>query len=231
MQPAQAKIMDSTAVEEVGHATLQIVHDLKNQLNGLKLYATFLRKRLEPQNKSSEEQEIVGKLIAGLDNAAREMSALVRFARPLELRQSPQTDLRKIIMSVVEVPNRDSGGLELPSIALHIEDAAMLGDFDGPLLVEAFNAITAEVRNSVSTKSGNTISFHVHREAEQALCEWQGGKLKSRYQAINNSNGCGTIHTALAAKIIEAHGGRVQCEEHQIRAWLPLTNPNKFIES
>lgn len=231
MQPATAKLMDSTAAEEVGHATLQIVHDLKNQLNGLKLYATFLRKRLEPQNKSSEEQEIVGKLIAGLDNAAREMSALVRFARPLELRPKPETDLRKIILSVTEVPNRDSGGLELPSIALHLEDVEMLGGFDGALLVEAFNSITGEVRNSVPAKSGNPVSIHLHREADQALCEWRGGKLKTRYQAFNNSNGCGTIHTAMAAKIIEAHGGRVQCDAEVIRAWLPLTNTNSFIKS
>jgi hypothetical protein len=38
MHPVKAKIMDSTAAEEIGHATLQS-HDLKNQLNGLKLYA------------------------------------------------------------------------------------------------------------------------------------------------------------------------------------------------
>ena len=228
---ATAQAMGSTAIEEVGHATLQIVHDLKNQLNGLKLYATFLRKRLESQNKATEEQEIVAKLIAGLDNAAREMTALVRFAQPLELRRSRHTDLRKIILSVAEVPNRDSGGLELPSLALHIEDAAMFGEFDGALLVEAFNAITTEVRNSVSTKAGQTISLHVHREADQARCEWRGGKLKSRYQALNNSNGCGTIYTALAAKIIEAHGGRVKCEADEICAWLPLANPNEFIES
>lgn len=226
MHSATAEVMDTTAAEEVGHATLQIVHDLKNQLNGLKLYATFLRKRLEPKNNASEEQEILAKLIAGLDNAAREMTALVRFARPLELRQSPNTDLRKIILKLAAAPNRDSGGLELPSIALHIEDAAMLGEFDGALLIEAFNAITAEVRSSVSIKAGNSVSLHVHREANQALCEWRGGKLKSRYQAINNSNGCGTIHTALAAKIFEAHGGRIQCGADEIRAWLPLTNPN-----
>ncbi len=218
--------MDSSAAEEVGHATLQIVHDLKNQLNGLKLYATFLRKRLEPQDKSSEEQEIVAKLIAGLDNAAREMTALVRFARPLEMRQSPQTDLRKIILTVTEAPNRDSGGLELPSISLHIDDVTMIGEFDSALLIEAFNAITAEMRSTVSNKPGNPVTLHVHREADQALCEWRGGKLKLRHQAINSSNGCGTIHTALAAKIIEAHGGRVQCEADEIRAWLPLANTN-----
>lgn len=226
MKAATTKVMGPTAAEEVGHATLQIVHDLKNQLNGLKLYATFLRKRLEPKDNASEEQEILAKLIAGLDSSAREMTALVRFARPVELRRSPNTDLRKIIISLAAAPNRDSGGLELPSIALHIEDAAMLGEFDPALLVEAFNAITTEVRSSVSGKTESSVSLHVHREADHALCEWRGGKLKSRYQSISNSNGCGTIHTALATKIIEAHGGRVKCEVDEIRAWLPLTNPN-----
>ena len=216
--------MGATTAEEVGHATLQIVHDLKNQLNGLKLYATFLRKRLEQKDKSSEEQEIVAKLIAGLDGAAREMTTLVRFARPLELRQRPDVDLRKIILSLAESPTRDSGGLELPSIAIHIEDVEMLGEFDDALLIEAFNAITNEARNSVSTKDGNTISLQVRCEAQQAVCEWRGCKLKLRHQAINNSNGCGTIQTALAAKIIEAHGGQVKCEPETIRAWLPLTN-------
>src|SRR6185295_8554992 len=114
MQPATATDMGATTAEEVGHATLQIVHDLKNQLNGLKLYATFLRKRLEQKEKSSEEQEIVAKLIAGLDGAAREMTTLVRFARPLELRQRPDADLRKVILSLAESPTRNSGGLELP---------------------------------------------------------------------------------------------------------------------
>ena len=218
--------MSATAAEEVGHATLQIVHDLKNQLNGLKLYATFLRKRLEPKDNTSEEQEILAKLIAGLDNAAREMTALVRFARPFDLRQSPNTDLRKIILKVAAQPTRDSGGLELPSMDLQVEDVAMAGNFDSDLLVEAFNSITAEVRNSAPSKTGKMTSLHVHRDADQAVCEWRGGKLKSRYQATSNSNGCGTIHTALAAKIIEAHGGRVRCEADEIRVWLPLTDPN-----
>jgi len=216
--------MGATAAEEVGHATLQIVHDLKNQLNGLKLYATFLRKRLEQKEKSSEEQEIVAKLIAGLDGAAREMTTLVRFARPLELHQRPDVDLRKTILSLAETPARESGGLELPSIAIHMDDVEMPGEFDDALLLEAFNAITHEARNSVSTKDGNAISLHVHREAQQAVCEWRGCKLKLRYQTINNSNGCGTIQTALAAKIIEAHGGQIKCEPETIRAWLPLTD-------
>lgn len=224
MMPATAKVMDKSAAEELGHATLQIVHDLKNQLNGLKLYATFLRKRLDREDKSLEERETLAKLIAGLDHAARDMTTLVRFSRPLELRRRPQADLRKIILGVTELPSRDSGGLERPSIAVHIEDTVMLGEFDDGLLLEAFNAITNEVRSTVSSKAGSTLSLHVHRNAAEVLCEWRGGKLHSRYQPFESSNGCGTIHTALAAKIIEAHGGRLKCEADTIRAWLPLTD-------
>ena len=47
MEFAPAKQLDAKALEDLGRATLRIVHDLKNQLNGLKLYATYLRKRLD----------------------------------------------------------------------------------------------------------------------------------------------------------------------------------------
>src|ERR1700752_3721336 len=108
MKTATAKVMDTTAAEQVGRATLQIVHDLKNQINGLKLYATFLRKRLDRDDQAIEERETLGKLIAGLDNAAREMTALVRYARPVELRQS-QMDLAKLFMGLAESKSGDSG--------------------------------------------------------------------------------------------------------------------------
>ena len=226
MKPAPAKSLDKSSAEELGRATLQIVHDLKNQLNGLKLYATFLRKRLDREDQSAEERETLGKLIAGLDHAANEMTTLVRFARPLELRRRPQVDLRKIFLSLVDSPKRDSGGLELPSLALHLEDTELLGEFDDALIRDAFNALTSELRSNSAPKDGSALSLHVHREAGEAICEWRGAKLNTRYQPFNSSNGCGTIHTALAAKIIDAHGGRLKWEADVIRAWLPLTNSN-----
>src|ERR1700704_3219177 len=96
MKSGLAKAKDKNPLEDLGRATLQVVHDLKNQLNGLKLYATFLRKRLERDDRALEEQETLAKLIGGLDRAAHEMTALVRYSRPLELHRQVQ-DLRKII--------------------------------------------------------------------------------------------------------------------------------------
>ena len=66
MKPLKSEVTDTNMLEELGRASVQIVHDLKNQLNGLKLYATFLRKRMEKAARPEDERETVGKLIQGL---------------------------------------------------------------------------------------------------------------------------------------------------------------------
>jgi signal transduction histidine kinase len=233
MTPAPARDVDATAFENLGRATLQIVHDLKNQLNGLKLYATFLRKRLERDDQAIEERETLLKLIAGLDRAAKEMTALVRYARPVDLRVHPQVDLRSIVNGVVEeAATRGTGGLDRAHIASTITSDALIGDFDSAAMTEAIKAVTDDVRASVSPKDLAALSLDVRRDDSQtparAIIEWRGGKLTVRTRTFPSSDDCGTVHTALAAKIIEAHGGSLACEGDLIRAWLPLSNsPNR----
>ncbi|HEV7842750.1 MAG TPA: hypothetical protein VGO69_03595, partial [Pyrinomonadaceae bacterium] len=100
MKPLKSEITDSSTLEELGRASVQIVHDLKNQLNGLKLYATFLRKRMERDERPADEQETVAKLINGLERAAADMTMLVRLGRPVELRLQPRADLVKILAGI-----------------------------------------------------------------------------------------------------------------------------------
>jgi hypothetical protein len=47
MKTAMSRPEETERLQDLGRASMQIVHDLKNQLNGLKLYATFLRRRIE----------------------------------------------------------------------------------------------------------------------------------------------------------------------------------------
>jgi nitrogen fixation/metabolism regulation signal transduction histidine kinase len=228
MKPAPAKAKDPNVLEELGRATLQIVHDLKNQLNGLKLYATFLRKRLENTNQAEEERETLAKLIAGLDRAAKDMTALVRYAQPLELRPQAGTDLRKIISNVIaEAASRETGGLPRATIATHIENEPLLGEFDPAALLEAIKAITDDARTTVSAKETSALSLNVRRETtsepSEVLIEWRGAKLNARNNPFRSPSGCGTVYTALASRIIEAHGGRVNWDADAIRAWLPLS--------
>src|SRR5438046_10751384 len=97
MKSAPAKVTDTVALEELGRASLQIIHDLKNQLNGLKLYATFLHKRLEKGERPADELETVKKLIAGLDRSASDLTTLVQYCRPVEVRKQPGVDLQKLM--------------------------------------------------------------------------------------------------------------------------------------
>jgi signal transduction histidine kinase len=225
MKPALAQSTANSALEDLGRATLQIVHDLKNQLNGLKLYATFLRKRLDRDERSSEERETLLKLIAGLDRAARDMTALVRYSQPVELHRQPHTDLRDLISGVIRTvaarPGADG------SLTCKIESNPLYGEFDRAILSEAMQALTEEAVNSVPLREAGSISVQARREdgneSAQAVIEWQGIKLADRKHTFRSATSFGTVYTAQAARIIEAHGGRVELEANAIRVWLPLS--------
>lgn len=223
--PAPANATEANPLEELGRATLQIVHDLKNQLNGLKLYATFLRKRLEREERSPEEGETLGKLIAGLDRAARDLTGLVRYSQPLALRTQPHADLRNIISGAIrEVTSRNGTDF---SLDCEVEGGPLSGDFDPVALSEALKALTDEAVTSVPAGAVGEVSLHARRERQansaEVLIEWRGLKLSSRNHPFRSSESHGTVHTAQAARIIEAHGGRFQCEAGTIRVWLPLS--------
>src|SRR5713226_7453435 len=145
MKPAIAKAMDISELENLGRATLQIVHDLKNQLNGIKLYATFLRKRFESADRPSEEREILAKLIDGLDRAAREMTTLVRYSRPVELRRR-RANLRKIVLEAAL------------SSTSHISEESLYGEFDPDLLPEAFRLLNEHAFGHVVSRDRNQIA-------------------------------------------------------------------------
>jgi light-regulated signal transduction histidine kinase (bacteriophytochrome) len=224
MKPALAKVTDHSALEDLGRATLQIVHDLKNQLNGLKLYATFLRKRLERDERTTEERETLVKLIAGLDRAARDMTALVRYSQPVELQRQSRTDLRNLVSRVRdEVLTRLGASVQLTFDI----DGPLYGEFDPAALLETFKAITEEAVSSVPLRDIGDLSLRVRRDRQagssQAALEWRGVKLAGRNHSFRPSESFGTVHTAQAARVIEAHGGRFECDASTIRVWLPLS--------
>jgi signal transduction histidine kinase len=206
---------------------LQIVHDLKNQLNGLKLYATFLRKRLEGEDHSTEERETLAKLIAGLDRAASDLTALVRYARPLELRRQPRTDLQRIVDGVVrDVESRRATSASTGELSSKIEGGGFYGELDSGALSEAFRAITERAMGRTRPQETNSLSLNLSRTSgppsPSALIEWRGAKLDDRAHPSLDRNR--SVHEELATKIIEAHGGSVEYDTNTIRVRLPLSD-------
>ena len=195
---------------------MQIVHDLKNQLNGLKLYATFLRKRMEKSERPADELETIAKLMSGLERAATDMTLLVRYGRPLELRRKPGTDLAHLLESpaVSALAKVDAGG-------------SYEGDFDPVLLAEALKNITTGGRSEAQTTGDSAVEIALRREemggANAAVVEWRGVALPDDEDDPFRSFAGGGMRLALAAKIISAHGGEVVRDGGVLRARLPLS--------
>lgn len=213
MKPLISEAQDADALHELGRASVQIIHDLKNQINGLKLYATFLRKRMEKSERPVDEQETITKLIAGLERAAADMTVLVRYGRPLELRRQPHTDLTQTLIAATE------GG------TVKIEAGSYQGEFDATALAEAFKSITAGARGGYEAKTGD-IAIHLRRNdngrTPTAIIEWRGARNSGETELFRSFAGGNGLRMALAAKIIRAHGGEVEHDGDTLRARLPL---------
>jgi len=225
MKPAIAKTPQNNSLEDLGRATLQIVHDLKNQLNGLKLYATFLRKRLESEERAPEENETLLKLIAGLDRAGRDMTVLVRYSQPVELHRRSRADLGQLIWNAVRDVTGHSG--EDALLTCEIEGGPLYGEFDAAVLTEALQMLTEEALKGLHSRAAGEVSLHAYRDPQpqssQAVIEWRGVKPPNRNQLLSSSTNYGTVYAAQAARIIEAHDGQIERDPNTIRAWLPLS--------
>ncbi|MGH9880676.1 MAG: hypothetical protein ACRD6N_04510 [Pyrinomonadaceae bacterium] len=222
-----SKIEDQDSLQTLGRASVQIVHDLKNQLNGLKLYATFLRKRMEKSERPIDEQETVGKLLAGLERAASDLSTLVQFGQPIELRKQPGIDLQKIMRGVTTAlsGNALATGALNARISMNATPASLTGEFDPAMLAEALKAISVgalKVHQSKDAETPLQIELTRTDADSEAIIAWTG--LNSLdHDPFASFAGSDEIRMSLAAKIISAHGGSAERLGDTLRVSLPIT--------
>ncbi|MFN2529721.1 MAG: hypothetical protein ABR555_00340 [Pyrinomonadaceae bacterium] len=212
---------DSGTLQDLGRASIQIVHDLKNQLNGLKLYATFLRKRLEKNELLTDEQETVSKLISGLDRAADDLSTIVQYGRPIELKMQAGFDLQKLIRGVCA---------NLKDLNCHIvldqDSEAMQGEFDPLKITDALRWICLAAakwrQNADAPQEIRMIVQTDEAHGRSVTIEWSGLK-KFDHDPIHSFVGSDEIRLSLAAKILTTHGGSIEQGKDSLLVTLPLS--------
>jgi len=196
---------------------MQIVHDLKNQLNGLKLYATFLRRRIEKSERPGDEQETIGKLISGLDRAAEDLSSIVKYGQPVELKKQPGVEVDKILRGVCASVNEAGSRIVLDSDAVH-------GNLDLFKLTDAFKWLCAGAlkhKHNVD-EAGEIFVTTKSSDDAQAVIEFSGLR-ELDHDPFRSFAGSDEIKLALAAKIIEAHGGSAKFLDRKFVVELPLS--------
>ncbi|MDQ6654075.1 MAG: hypothetical protein M3Y84_15210 [Acidobacteriota bacterium] len=219
---------DNDALRALGRASVQIVHDLKNQLNGLKLYATFLRRRLEKSERPADELDTINKLIAGLDKTAADLSMIVEYGQPLALNKRAGIDLEKIMRGVAAGLNespRATGAL-LGPIVVDSEPTQLIGDFDPKVLSDALKSISVGAMKLITNKSQQgSLKIHMKREAinaqQEGVIEWRAFDSLD-HDPFHSFAGSDEIRMSLAAKVIELHGGSAERQDVTLRVRLPL---------
>ena len=215
MKTATARPEDNERLQDLGRASMQIVHDLKNQLNGLKLYATFLRRRIEKTERPGDEQETIGKLINGLDRAAEDLSMIVRYGQPVELKKQTGVEVDKVLRAVCASLNE--GGL---SIVLNGGSDGIQGNVDLFKLTDAFKWLCTGAVKHRQNEDGE-LSVSARTDGNQAVIEWSGLRNVD-HDPFRSFAGSDEIRLALAAKIVEAHGGSAKFIDGKFVVVLPL---------
>jgi signal transduction histidine kinase len=197
---------------------MQIVHDLKNQLNGLKLYATFLRRRIEKNERPEDEQETVGKLINGLDRAAEDLSLIVRYGQPVELKKQPGFEVDKVLSSVCSSVDETNSKIVLKS-----DSEAVQGSFDHFKLTDALKwlCMGALKHRQTDNDGAGEIAVTTRLNDGAATIEWTGLRQLDR-DPFRSFAGSDEVKLALAAKIVEAHGGSAKFMDQKFVVELPL---------
>ena len=206
---------------------MQIIHDIKNQLNGLKLYATYLRKRMDKSEQAGDLQETVAKLIAGLDRAANDLNVLVQYGRPLLVNKQPGVDIQKLMRGVATNWAETAATDSTCALVVDSEPLPLVGEFDATALTDAFKAISAGASKTFSRDNSGALRVSLRRGApgtkSTAVIEWEPVYFANG-DPFRSFNGGEAIRMSLAAKIIEAHGGSAEHHDQLLRVCLPLTD-------
>jgi len=218
MKASMSRIEDTESLQDLGRASIQIVHDLKNQLNGLKLYATFLRRRIEKSERPDDEQETIVKLINGLDRAATDLSMIVELGREIDLKRQPGFEIAKVLRNLCSTFQDGEAQVVCESNADSIQ-----GEFDHSKLTDAIKSIFAgAVRFRNKGDVAEAVKVSVKASDNNAVIEWSGLRPLD-HDPFRTFAGSEEIRMSLAKKIIEAHGGSTKLADHKLVVVLPLS--------
>ncbi len=205
-------VNEQVRLAEVGRATARLIHDFKNQLGGLKLYAAYLKKRLAANPDVAEGLEIADKIVQTINDMSENATLIGKLSRPIELKPT-ETQFASLIEQAINQLRQqfeerrlkiETEIAETPPI--QIDSQQMLSALNAMIVrsVEA-SAEGAKLRLKLQS-SDEELMFSIFDEGEQLTEE----QRQSLFAFLTNERMNKTsLNLTLARRIIEAHGGQV----------------------
>jgi signal transduction histidine kinase len=215
---AMIKDSEEAILIETGRMAARLIHDFKNQLGGLKLYAAYLQKRFAD---NQEGMEVAEKIAQGLNEMAEQAAILNKLCRPLELRLAPGDPAPVVEQAVSRTePKASAKRVKMTSdLEARMEAGLKAGlarvSFDPRLIGEALEAIIMRAVDASPQDGEIGISLRLQDEALRIEIKDNGAPLdeEKRLNFFDPLAGDRLNRTALglamARKIIERHNGQV----------------------
>jgi len=210
MKSAMIKDNEEAILIETGRMAARLIHDFKNQLGGLKLYATYLQKRFAD---NAEGVEVAEKIKRGLSEMAEQAAILSQLSRPLESRMEEGDPASVIEQVVSRLQSRASA--KRAKITLNLDPDAPRITFDSRQIGAALESIISRAVDATPEDGEVEISLRRRDEALQVEIKDNGEMLDDNQRLSFFDPLAGdrlnkmALGLAMARRIIEKHGGRI----------------------
>lgn len=195
---------------EAGRMTARLVHDFKNQLSGLKLYAAYLKKRFADQ---PEGLEIAEKIIHNLNEMAENAALVGRLTRPLELRRE-MSDLAALVSQVVAELQAQAAPRRV-TMQTELDDALPVLSLDVQQMRAALFTLVGRALAVTSEGGQVKLALRAENPVVQLTVIDQGEPLRDEQRVAlfdmltNERINKAQLELALARRIIEMHDGHI----------------------
>lgn len=207
-----AETVDQTEMVEMGRTTIRLIHDFKNQMGGIKLYAAYLKKRFAANPDVAEGLEIADKIVHTLNEMAENASLVVKLSRPVDLKLNEIQPASLVELAITQLQPKiverqlklETEFSEVPT--LRLDSQQMLLALSA-LLARAIEVSPENARLALKLHcSERFVVLSIFDQGEQ-LTEEQRHSLFSLLttERMNKSS----LNLTLARRIIEAHEGTV----------------------
>ena len=212
LNPVSASAREQEALLEVGRATNRLIHDFKNQMSGLKLYAAYLKKRFAGREDLAEGLEIADKIVQSLNEMTENSALIGKLTRPVEVRLLKE-DLPTLVQQVIQSLSSQTAARRVEIVSSG--DAVYL-PLDSQQMQSALKSLLTQAVDA--SPEGGTVTTAWRLDGNQALLSISDdGETPSEQQRqrffdflTNERLNKTSLGLALARRIIEAHGGTVE---------------------